>query len=150
MMIVRKCNQWLSQYSYLSPFFLRVVVGVIMTAHGCDKLWGCFHGGGLMETAKAFESMGLTPGILHAILGGGGEFVGGMLLLLGLFTRLGALLVAATMVVAIGVVHIQAGLFAMDGGFEYPLALLAASLSLLVSGGGSFMSADETIFGQDK
>ncbi|MEZ4573762.1 MAG: hypothetical protein R2857_02340 [Vampirovibrionales bacterium] len=56
-----------------------------------------------------------------------------MLVLMGLFTRIGALLVAGTMVVAIATVHLKGGLFAADGGFE-SLTLLSAAISLMVTG----------------
>lgn len=63
------------------------------------------------------------------------ELVGGVLLFLGLLTRVGAFFLACTMAVAVFGVHWPA-FFASDKGFEYPLALLAMSLALLISGGG--------------
>ena len=56
--------------------------------------------------------------------------------MLGSGTRLGGMLISGTMVVAIITVHLQNGLFARDGGFEYPLVALAGAVSLICSGGG--------------
>lgn len=136
-MFTSKCKAMLASWSPWAPLPLRLVLGVIFIAHGGQKLFGWFGGGGFADTAQSFqEGIGLSPGWLFAALGGGGEFFGGVLVLLGLFTRFGALLIASTMMVAIFAVHLKNGLFAKDGGFEYPLALLGASISLMLSGGG--------------
>jgi putative oxidoreductase len=142
--MIKQLNGMLGQFSHLSPLVLRLVVGVIMTAHGCDKLWGCFHPGqaGFSNTVAQFSGLGLEPATLTAAMAGGGEFLGGMLILLGLFTRLGALIVAGTMIVAIVTVHLKGGLFASDGGFEYPLTLLAGAISLAFTGAGPILSID--------
>ncbi|MCA9788754.1 MAG: DoxX family protein [Cyanobacteria bacterium HKST-UBA04] len=142
--MIKQINGLLGRFSYVSPLVLRIVVGIIMTAHGCDKLWSCFHPGqaGYAVTVSQFAALGIEPANIAAAMAGGGEFLGGLLVLMGLFTRIGALLVAGTMVVAIATVHLKGGLFAADGGFEYPLTLLAAAISLMVTGGGSILSID--------
>ena len=63
------------------------------------------------------------------------ELVGGVLVLLGLFTRIGAFLIACVMFTAIAGVH-WPNFFANNKGFEYPLALLGIALALLIAGGG--------------
>ncbi|GAA3548704.1 DoxX family protein [Zobellella aerophila] len=115
---------------------LRVPVGIIFMAHGAQKLFGWFGGYGLEGTGQFMASIGLTPGMLMAFLAGAGEFFGGLFILLGLLTRPAALTLAVTMLVAIFSVHIQNGLFMSNGGYEFGLALLAASVSLLFSGAG--------------
>ena len=65
-----------------------------------------------------------------------GELLGGLGLIVGLFTRVAAFGVMCVMVVAIATVHLHKGLLAEHGGFEYPLLLLATSLYFLVAGGG--------------
>ena len=80
--------------------------------------------------------MGLTPGMLWATLAGIGEFGGGLLLLFGLFTRLGALSIAIVMLVAILKVHW--GAFFLPAGAEYALSLFCSALALLITGGGKF------------
>jgi len=123
-----------------SPAALRLVLGVIMTAHGAQKLFGWFGGYGLEGTAGFFANqLHLTPGLFWASLAGGGEFFGGLLLILGLATRLAAINTAIVMLVAIVTVH-GGGFFAPTG-MEYPLSLLAMSIALIVSGGGA-LSAD--------
>lgn len=81
-------------------------------------------------------SIGIEPGVLMAFLAGSGEFFGGLFLLIGLLTRPAAFVTAFTMVVAILSVHIGNGLFMANNGYEFGLALLAASVSLLISGAG--------------
>jgi len=119
-----------------SPLALRVPVGLILAAHGSQKLFGWFGGYGLEGTAQWMASIGLEPGLLMATLSGSAEFFGGVFLLLGLLTRPAAFVTAFTMVVAIFSVHIHNGLFMSNNGYEYALALLAVTVSLLISGGG--------------
>lgn len=73
-----------------------------------------------------------------ALMAGSSEFFGGLFLLLGLLTRPTALVLSFTMVVAIFSVHIGNGLFLANNGYEFGLALLAATVSLTVSGAGKF------------
>jgi len=89
-------------------------------------------------------SIGLEPGLLMAVLAGSAEFFGGLLLVFGLLVRPVALLLAVTMVVAIVTVHLQNGLFMANNGYEFGLALLAASVALLLRGAGS-LSADRLL-----
>ncbi|HMU65598.1 MAG TPA: DoxX family protein, partial [Cellvibrionaceae bacterium] len=96
-----------------------------------------FGGYGLEGTGQFMASMGLNPGVLMAALAGSVEFFGGLALLLGLLTRPAAALLAFTMLVALVSVHLPNGLFMANNGYEFALALLAASVSLVISGGGS-------------
>ncbi|AXY43074.1 DoxX family protein [Halomonas sp. JS92-SW72] len=115
---------------------LRIPVGLILAAHGAQKLFGWFGGHGLAGTAQWMESIGLAPGLLMALLAGGAEFFGGLALMLGLLTRPAALVSAFTMLVAIFSVHISHGLFIANGGYEFALALLAATVALTLQGAG--------------
>lgn len=128
--------------SLWSPLVLRIVVGLVMVGHGSQKLFGWFGGYGFEATANAFAGMGLKPGAVMAALAGGGEFIGGILLILGLFTRFAALNTAVIMAVAIFTAHSKA--FFLPAGMEYALTLLAASLVLLETGGGA-LSVDSKI-----
>ncbi|CAM2934528.1 DoxX family protein [Vibrio mytili] len=119
-----------------STLALRIPIGIIFMAHGSQKLFGWFGGYGLEGTGQWLDSIGLGPGILMAFLAGSGEFFGGLLLLLGLLTRPAAAVTAFTMVVAIFSVHFENGLFLSNNGYEFGLALLAASVSLAFSGAG--------------
>ena len=122
----------------LAPLFLRIPVGLILMAHGSQKLFGAFGGYGLEGTGQWMASLGMEPGYLMALLAGCGEFFGGLALLLGLLTRAAGAVVAFTMVVAILSVHIGNGLFMANNGYEYALTLLVVALSLVVSGAGRF------------
>ena len=128
----------------LATLALRVPVGIIFMAHGAQKLFGWFGGYGLTATGNWMESIGLAPGILMAFLAGSGEFFGGLFILLGLFTRPAAAVLSITMLVAIFTVHFANGLFMANNGYEFGLALLAASVSLMLSGSGK-LSADKMI-----
>ena len=118
------------------PLALRIPIGVIFVAHGAQKLFGAFGGYGLEGTGQFMASLGLTPGYLMALMAGSAEFFGGLALLFGLLVRPAAAVLAFAMVVAIFSAHIDKGLFMANNGYEFALALLAASVSLLISGGG--------------
>ena len=120
-----------------AALILRVPVGLILAAHGAQKLFGWFNGNGLAGTAQWLASLGMEPGYLMAILAGSAEFFGGLALVLGLLTRPAAM-------VAIFSVHIGNGLFASDGGYEYALVLMVALIALAVQGGG-YLSMDKAL-----
>lgn len=125
---------------------LRIPVGIVFAAHGAQKLFGWFGGYGLEGSGQFFASVGLNPGYLLALLAGLAEFFGGLALVAGLLVRPAAAALAFAMLVAIFAVHWGKGFFAASGGYEFALALFAASLSLLFSGGGRF-SVDRAIIG---
>lgn len=125
----------------LGALSLRIPVGIIFMAHGAQKLFGWFGGYGLEGTGQWMASIGLEPGMLMALMAGSAEFFGGLFILIGLLTRPAALALAGTMVVAIASVHLSNGLFMANNGYEFGLALLAASVSLMFSGAGK-LSAD--------
>ncbi|CAM2833008.1 DoxX family protein [Moritella viscosa] len=123
---------------------LRLVAGIIFTAHGAQKLFAWFGGYGLEGTGQWMESIGLAPGYLMAMMAGSAEFFGGLLLILGLLTRPTALVLSLTMIVAIFSTHIDNGLFVSNSGYEFALALFAISLSVMLQGGGK-LSIDRLI-----
>ncbi|CAM3905996.1 Putative oxidoreductase MhqP [Vibrio aerogenes CECT 7868] len=132
-----------SQAGY-STLALRLPVGIILMAHGSQKLFGAFGGYGLEGTGQWMASIGLGPGLLMALLAGSAEFFGGLAILAGLLVRPAAAVVAFTMVVAIVSVHLPHGLFLAQNGYEYALSLLAVCVSLLLSGAGK-VSLDAVI-----
>lgn len=111
---------------------LRIVVGVVFLMHGYQKLFKFgFHG-----VAAMFGHMGIPIPVVFAVIVTLVEFVGGILLITGIATRIPAALNAIDMIVAILLVHAKRGFF-NPGGFEYPLTLLAATICLVLAGGGA-------------
>ena len=123
---------------------LRIFVGIIFAAHGSQKLFGWFGGGGLAGTAQWMESIGLAPGTLMAALAGGTEFLGGLALIVGLLARPAALGLTFTLLVAIFSVHLHNGLFMANNGYEFALALLGGTIAVLFEGAGK-VSLDRAI-----
>jgi putative oxidoreductase len=129
-------NKILKSNAGLAGLILRAPIGLILAAHGAQKLFAWFGGYGLDGTGQWMASIGLTPGYLMALLAGSAEFFGGLALLLGLLTRPAAVIAAFTMLVAIFTVHIGNGLFIANNGYEYGLTLFVALATLAVQGGG--------------
>lgn len=128
----------------ISTLPLRLVAGLLFIAHGGQKLFAWFGGYGLEGTGQWMESIGLAPGYLMALMAGSVEFFGGLLLLIGFLTRPTSFVLAFTMIVAIFTAHIENGLFMSANGYEFALALLAISISLIFSGAGK-ISLDNSV-----
>ena len=127
-----------------SALALRLPIGIIFAAHGAQKRFGWFGGYGLEGTAGWMDSIGLSPGMLMALLAGAAEFFGGLALIIGLLTRPAAAALAVAMLVAIFAVHFENGLFMANNGYEFGLALLVCSVGLVFRGAGS-LSADRFV-----
>ena len=110
---------------------LRVIVGIVFLAHGGQKLfvWG------FSNVAGFFGQVGIPFPMLAAIVVTLVEFLGGLALLLGLFSRWAAIPLAINMLVAILVVHLRGGFFVPEG-VEFTLTLLAANVALALLGSG--------------
>ena len=117
-------------------FILRITIGIIFLVHGMKKLFGAFGGGGVDGTIQLVANMGFTPAGLWAWALILAEFLGGIFLILGILPRLSALSIAIIMIVAIVKIHGPRGFFAMQGGFEYQLLILASCISIMLTGGG--------------
>src|SRR5256712_10312882 len=117
---------------------LRLTLGLIFLLHGAQKLFGVFGGHGLTGTTQFMNMLGLHPAKWWATVSAWGEFVGGLLLVLGLFTPLAALLIVAVMLVAIMKVHASKGFWNSQGGYEYNLVLSALATVLGLFGAGAF------------
>ena len=129
---------------YFTLLVSRVVLGAIMIAHGWTKVHG-----GMQHHVQLVQSLGM-PG-WTAYLSAGAEFGGGILVLIGLFTRVASAAILVNMLVAIFRVTIHNGLVSRAGktGYEFPLSLAAIALTLLVLGSGP-ISADWLFRGQKK
>ena len=111
---------------------LRVVLGTTFLLHGWQKVTEWTVAG----TQASFAQMGVPAAELAAPLAAVLELVGGLMLLLGLGTRVVAALLALTMLGALVLVHLPAGFFADDGGIELVLLLAAASVLFVLAGAG--------------
>ena len=112
----------------LALLVMRVTLGVVMTAHGYHKVFG-----GLHHHVQLVTSLGL-PG-WSAYLSAFTEFLGGIMVLIGLFTRVAAFAICIDLSVAIAKVHFHNGLMG-TGGYEFPLALAALAFGLIFLSGG--------------
>jgi putative oxidoreductase len=122
----------------LGLLLIRVIFGLVMVAHGAQKLFGWFGGYGLAGTGGFFESIGFRPGRLFAATAALSEFVGGWLFTLGLFGPVGPALILAVMLVASISVHWRNGLFAATNGVEVPLLYATAVVGVALIGFGTF------------
>ena len=117
---------------------LRLVLGLLMAAHGAQKLLGWFGGPGLAGASGMFESLGFRPGRLFVAAAGTSEIGGGLLTALGLLGPVGPALMLSVMVVAAVSVHAPHGLFAMSNGIEIPLLYGIGAAALALTGPGHY------------
>ena len=122
----------------LALLILRVVFGLAVAAHGSQKLFGWFGGGGIKGTSGFIGMMGFRPVRFWAVMSGLGEFGGGALLALGLVNPIGPLAVIAAMLTAIVSAHWEKGFWASKGGYELPLAFLTGAATVALAGPGRY------------
>ena len=116
---------------------LRIVAGLLLAAHGSQKLFGWFGGYGIAGTAGWLESIGFKPGKAMAVVTGLAALAGGLALALGLLSPLAAAVVIGTMTVAAWT-HAASGLWATNGGYELPLVYAAIGTALAFTGAGDY------------
>jgi putative oxidoreductase len=115
---------------------IRLTFGLLMAAHGAQKLFGLFGGDGLTATGKGFNALGYHPGKLFAVIGGLSEFLGGLGLALGLLTPLAAAALIGVMINAMATVTGAHGLWEADGGVEYSVCIAVVALAIAAIGPG--------------
>jgi putative oxidoreductase len=127
------------------PLVLRLAIGSVFVAHGAQKLFGVWGGGGPSGTAAFFQAHGLSPAYVLALLVGLVELAGGFLLLAGAYTLMAAAVLMAVMVVAVWRVHLPYGFFlnwtgapGVGHGVEFNLVLIAGLACLMLAGPGAF------------
>src|SRR5258708_22575234 len=128
---------------------LRLASGVIFIGHGAQKVFGSFNGPGWakwisMSPAVPFSFM--RPNAWWLGAAALSELIGGVLILLGLFTRVGAFLIVCTILTAIELLWPA---FFAPPGIELPVALLGSALALLIGGGGQ-ASIDHMLSGRPR
>jgi putative oxidoreductase len=126
---------------------LRVVVGSTMFAHGAQKVFGWFGGGGPRGTAGFFGSVGWRFPLVQALLAGLAECAG-VLFALGFVTPFASLGIAVVMVTAVVTVHLKNGFFNGSGGFEFNLVLWTVAVAVAATGPGRF-SIDRALHWDD-
>ena len=137
----------MTQYGLVAqvgPLALRLAIGAVFVAHGAQKLFGIWGGGGPTGTAAFFAEVGLTPAYPLALLVGIVEVAGGLLLMGGAFTLITAAVLTVDMLVAVWTVHLASGFFlnwtmapGQGHGYEFNLVLIAALVSLMLTGPGA-------------
>jgi len=115
---------------------LRAVIGGILFAHGAQKVFGWWGGPGLSGWTSAMTRMRIRPPRLWAFISAFAELGGGVLLILGLLTPLACAAIAASMLVAIALVHLPRGFWVSKGGYEFNLSILAGVSALALVGPG--------------
>jgi putative oxidoreductase len=122
----------------LGLLILRLGIGLIVAAHGAQKLFGVWGGPGMTKWAQSVERLRIRPARPWAWIAALSEFGGGLLLALGLLAPLGSLAITGAMLVAIATVHLSKGFWVGKGGFEYNLALIVTATALAFSGPGPY------------
>jgi putative oxidoreductase len=123
--------RFLDRMQPLALLAMRLTLGVIMTAHGSQKVFG-----GLHQFANTVHGMGLPAWL--AYVAAFTELICGLMILVGFFTRAAAFAVCIDLIVAIWKVHLHNGFFVTPGRFGYEFTLAAATIAfaLIFLGGG--------------
>jgi putative oxidoreductase len=121
---------FLDRLQPLALLVLRVALGATMMVHGKEKLFGGIH-----NFIDTLHKLGVPAPTFMGYLSAGTEFFGGILLILGLFTRCAALATLINMLVAIFKVHFKNG-FTGQGNYQFPLALAVIAFALMFYGAG--------------
>lgn len=117
---------------------LRLGIGVMFAAHGLQKAFGFWGGPGINGFSKMLQGLGFTPPVFWAYLAAYLELLGGIFLVLGVFTRSSAALLLILIVTAAAKVHLGNGFFLSNGGFEYTFVIACACLALVLLGPGKY------------
>ncbi|HEV2415435.1 MAG TPA: DoxX family protein [Candidatus Dormibacteraeota bacterium] len=121
----------------LGLLILRLVVGLTLAAHGAQKLFGWFGGSGIAGWTTAMTRMRIRPAAAWAWISALAELLGGLGLAIGFLNPLPSLAIAASMLVAIALIHGPKGFFNTKGGYEFNLTLIAAVAALALTGPGA-------------
>lgn len=122
----------------LGLLILRLGIGLIIAAHGAQKLFGVWGGPGMTKWAQSVQRLRIRPAQPWAWVAALSEFGGGLLLALGLLSPLGSLAITGAMLVAIATVHLAKGFWASKGGFEFNLSLMVGAAALAFTGPGPY------------
>jgi putative oxidoreductase len=118
----------------LGLLILRLGIGLVIAAHGAQKLFGWWGGPGMEKWAQSVQRLRIRPARPWAWVAALSEFGGGLLVALGLLSPLGSLAIVGAMLVAIATVHLAKGFWVSKGGFEFNLTLIVGAVALAITG----------------
>ncbi len=127
------CSAMLDKWKDCAPLILRVATGLVFAMHGYQKFTN-----GIDKTAGFLDTLGFPMATAFAVILIAAELLGGIMLVLGLFTRYTAKILAIVAIVALFTVHIGKGFFIAKGGYEFILLILAATVSIMITGPGKW------------
>ncbi len=116
---------------------LRLVGGLILAAHGVQKLFGWFDGPGMAKWEQGLQAQGFKPARFWAYLNILGEVGGGLSLIFGFLTPLGAAGGVGAMFMAMVKTHWKNGFFNSKRGIEFTVAMLAIAIAIGLAGPGT-------------
>ncbi len=121
----------------LALLIIRVDLGITFILHGGQKLFGWYGGSGIKGTTDVMNRFGVAHPTHLAWMAALSEFVGGLLVLIGLLTPVAAAFIISTMLTAINKMHFRNGFFNTNRGYEFNLALSTLGLALILEGAGT-------------
>jgi len=125
-------------FTAIGLLILRLGIGLIIAAHGAQKLFGVWGGPGMEKWTQSVQRLRIRPAQPWAWVAALSEFGGGLLLVLGLLSPLGSLALIGAMLVAIATVHLPKGFWVSKGGYEFNLSLIVGAAALAFTGPGSY------------
>jgi putative oxidoreductase len=122
----------------LGLLILRLGIGLIIAAHGAQKLFGVWGGPGMAGWTQSVQRLRIRPAQPWAWVAALSEFGGGVLLGLGLLSPLGSLAIIGAMLVAIATVHLANGFWNGKRGYEFNLSLIVGAAAVAFTGPGTY------------
>ena len=122
----------------LGLLILRLGIGLIIAAHGAQKLFGVWGGPGMAKWSQSVQRLRIRPAQPWAWVAALSEFGGGVLLGLGLLSPLGSLAIIGAMLVAIATVHLSKGFWTSKGGYEFNHSLIVGAAAVAFTGPGLY------------
>ncbi len=122
----------------LGILVLRLALGIMFVAHGLQMAFGLFGGSGVKGFSQMLSGLGFAPAMLWAYIASYTVLLGGLLVIVGVQTRLAAALLLIFILTAGISVHLGKGFFLSNGGYEYTFIIAAICLALILLGPGKF------------
>lgn len=130
----QSCRDMCVKYADIAPLVLRLAMGLVFFMHGWQKLTVM----GVPGVSGFLEGLGFPAPAFFAVVLIAVEIVGGLALIIGLYTHWAAKLAAIVAIVAWVTVHLKGGFFMQNGGYEFIMLIFAAAVSLMFTGAGKY------------